>query len=92
MIEKKHELYMLPWEREAWEKGHEEGCEEERERAGRQAVVRVLEARFSPLPDAIRSGIEKVATAEHLTRLIEAAALAPALADFDKVLAELPKT
>jgi len=84
MKAEKDEIYLTKWERE----GLQKGIEQERERGRREDVVRVLEVRFGPLPDRVRETLSGITDPEHLARLIDAAALATGLSDFEKALGD----
>ncbi|MBI4881467.1 MAG: hypothetical protein HY812_17665 [Planctomycetes bacterium] len=88
MTELKDDVYMLPWERDGWERGMKEGMKEGGARKCRENVLRFLAARFGHLPEEIRQGVERIGDPDRLDRLVEAAAVAENLADFAAALAE----
>ncbi len=88
MTELQDDVYMLPWERDGWERGMKEGMKEGEARKCRDDILRILVARFGAVPDQIREGVERIADPDHLDRLIEAAVVAQSLDAFATALAE----
>jgi hypothetical protein len=72
-----------------WRKdGVEEGIEKGALTTARAAVVNVLQARFpgAPVPDGVRSALEKNADVRQLTDWLREAALTASPADFERFL------
>lgn len=62
--------------------GREEGREEGLAKGQRDAIVRVLEARFGPPPDSLREDLSRITVGERLQSLVALAATARDLGEF----------
>jgi len=69
---------------EGREKGREEGMEKGFLRKGREALLRILKARFGAVPEVISKKVEGMDSIEQLDTLIEKAATCSSLEDFEK--------
>jgi hypothetical protein len=91
MQSEKDEIYLTKWERRGLQKGLEQGLEQGQTRARREALVRVLELRFGPLPDQVGETLSGITDLDHLARLLDAATLATSLSEFEKALGDRKK-
>ena len=67
-------------------KGMEKGMEKGFLRKSREALLRILKARFGAVGEAISEKVEKMDSIEQLDSLIEKAATCSSLEDFEKGL------
>ena len=63
------------------QEGRAVGRKEGREEGLRQVLLRLLERRFGPLPESVRTQVEAIASPRRLTRLAEQVLVASSLED-----------
>jgi hypothetical protein len=83
---------MRGWRKQGKDEGHKEGLKEGTLKNARAAVVSVLQARFPevPVPEGVRSALDRNEDARQLTDWLQRAALTASPADFERSLANSP--